>query len=117
MFNRQSKDRNIIVDDRMKYIISDFISVTRKGSKDLRKYTTSDYSYLLRRICYYINQHQTSVVTTTKDSQNISLSKELAILSDPRNIAAMEVSVDLSLSELKDFAEEHGNISETGLSV
>lgn len=117
MFHRQTKDYNVIVDDRMKYIISDFVSTTKKGSKDLRKYTTAKYAYLLRRICHYINQHQTSVVTATKESQNISLSKELAILSDPRNIAAMEVSVDLSLSELKDFAEEHGNISETGLSV
>jgi hypothetical protein len=61
--------------------------------------------------------HQTSVISTSKDSQNISLSKELKILSNPKNIAAMEVSVDLSLSELKDFANERGVQSETGLSV
>jgi len=61
--------------------------------------------------------HQTSVVTTTKDSQNISLSRELDILSNPKNIAAMEVSVDLSLDELKDFAKENGVQSKNGLSV
>jgi hypothetical protein len=61
--------------------------------------------------------HQTSVVTTTKDSQNISLSRELDILRNPKNIAAMEVSVDLSLEELKDFAKENGVQSKNGLSV
>ena len=29
--------------------------------------------------------HQTSVITTTKDSQNISLSRELDILSNPKS--------------------------------
>ena len=71
----------------------------------------------LRKITNLITMHQTSVVTTTKDSQNISLSKELDILSNPKNIAAMEVSVDLSLDELKDFAKENGVQSKNGLSV
>lgn len=71
----------------------------------------------LRKITNLITMHQTSVVTTTKDSQNISLSRELDILSNPKNIAAMEVSVDLSLDELKDFAKENGVQSKNGLSV
>jgi hypothetical protein len=71
----------------------------------------------LNTIAYYIDLHQTSIVTTEKSTQNISLTKELQILSNPMNIASMEVSVDLSMDELKEFANEKGVLSENGLSV
>jgi hypothetical protein len=71
----------------------------------------------LNTIMDHINMHQTSVTSTSKDSQNISLTRELAILSNPMNIAAMEISVDLSLDELKDFAKENGVQSKNGLSI
>jgi hypothetical protein len=71
----------------------------------------------LNTIMDHINMHQTSVTSTSKDSQNISLTRELDILSNPMNIAAMEISVDLSLDALKDFARERGVQSKNGLSV
>jgi hypothetical protein len=71
----------------------------------------------LRTIMDAINLHQTSVISTSKDSQNISLTKELEILSNPANIAAMEISVDLSLDALKEFANERGVKSKNGLSI
>jgi len=71
----------------------------------------------LNTIMDHINMHQTSVTSTSKNSQNISLTRELAILSNPMNIAAMEISVDLSLNELKDFAKENGVQSKNGLSI
>ena len=105
--------------ESLHYFISEFVNWSRnhnvKIAEPLKEYP--NYLGLLRRIAKYINMHQTSVISTSKDSQNISLSKELKILSNPKNIAAMEVSVDLSLSELKEFANERGVQSETGLSV
>lgn len=105
--------------ESLHYFISEFVNWARnhevKIADPLKEYP--NYLGLMRRVAKYINMHQTSVISTSKDSQNISLSKELKILSNPKNIAAMEISVDLSLSELKDFANERGVQSETGLSV
>lgn len=100
----------------VQYLISDYANWKRQY-RHLKPLRVPNYLSKLHNLAYYINQHQTSVVTTQKDSQNISLSKELKILSNPKNIAAMEVSVDLSLTQLKDFATEHGVQSENGLSV
>ena len=116
MFDRESKDKNNIIDSRMDYIISEYVLFNENAS-DILKENHANYFGKLRKIQRYVNMHQTSVTKTSKDIQNISLSKELDILSNPRNIASMEVSVDLSLNELKAFANEKGVISENGLSV
>jgi hypothetical protein len=99
----------------LSYLISEY-KLKRKSQSDFIKDFPS-YTSKLNRIAYYVNLHQTSIVTTKKDSQNMSLTKELQILSNPQNIASMEVSVDLSLDELKAFANEKGVQSEHGLSV
>lgn len=105
-----------IVDSRAYYLIADAAARGLLKGK-LFQYGFKNHLGNLHKIKYYINQHQTSIVSASKDSQNRSLTKELSILSNPQNIAAMEISVDLSLQNLKDFAKERGVQSKNGLSV
>ena len=111
------KNGNVI--ENSQYLISEFGAWARKYNKQVSDIilNTPNYMGRLNTIAYYIDLHQTSIVTTEKSTQNISLTKELQILSNPMNIASMEVSVDLSMDELKEFANEKGVLSENGLSV
>ena len=111
-----SNGNRIINDDSAYYLIADAAAQGLLQGK-LFQYGFKNHLGNLHKIKYYINQHQTSIVSTSKDSQNRSLTKELSILSNPQNIAAMEISVDLSLDNLKDFAKERGVQSKNGLSV
>lgn len=111
------KNGNVI--ENVQYLISEFGAWARKYNKEVSEIILNTPNYIgrLNTIAYYIDLHQSSIVTTEKSIQNISLTKELEILSNPMNIASMEVSVDLSMDELKEFANEKGVLSENGLSV
>jgi hypothetical protein len=118
-----STDR-IIADPRAYYVIADYAAhmfATKMPFENERfgEIVVNYGSHFnnLNTIIDHVNMHQTSVTSTSKDSQNISLTRELDILSNPTNIAAMEISVDLSLDALKSFASERGVQSKNGLSI
>lgn len=118
-----STDR-LVVDPRAYYVIADYaahMNATKIPFENERfgeiVINYGSHFNNLNTIIDHINMHQTSVTSTSKNSQNISLTRELAILSNPMNIAAMEISVDLSLDALKDFARERGVQSKNGLSI